>query len=213
MRTSQVIRQKKKAGYLLEPDLGFASNYGLYDGKVTFTTATGSTSVEVSGGSVSLNSIVGLRAGYQYYFNAYNGIRAYGNFTYGNFGSSNRTAAPSLMHYGASLDYLLNFSNGNSPWGLFLGAGYEFISGEAADFFENQKKDFESYPGISAQAHNKGFFMNVGFSKIIQNHHRVEFGARIPFFKYLQVTTKQGGDLKITLDNLFAFYVAYSYSF
>ncbi|PAF53048.1 hypothetical protein BKH42_08130 [Helicobacter sp. 13S00482-2] len=187
------LQANEKSGVFIGADIGFAMNSG--SGSVDAGDYGSAKSV-----TVVFNMSYGVRAGYQQYFGNYNGLRLYGNFNYLHFGSD------AMMKYGANLDYLLNFSDSDSPWGIFAGVGYEWVGGEAKDSLSKSKQSAIEGRTIATD----GLLVNVGFSKIINNHNRIEFGAKIPLYNYDKIETPI---VKATTHTLATVYVAYSYSF
>lgn len=111
-----------------------------------------------------------------------------------------------LLRYGPNIDYLINFSNDSSTWGFFVGVGYEFLGGEFKDLLKEESRQ--------DKVRTNGVFMNVSFSKIYSNHHRMDFGSKIPFYSYFDFDYKDvdGGDAT-TFRNIITLYISYSYSF
>lgn len=181
------LQADEKSGIFVGGDVGIVANST--EGSITI----GST-------EVSLSPSYGVRTGYQQYFDSYNGLRAYGNFNYLYLGNVY------MMKYGINVDYLLNFSDSDSPWGFFVGAGYEWIGGAAKKILDKEKAN--SLDGEKIKTN--GVLINVGFSKIYNNHHRIEFGVKVPLYAYISIDTP---DIKDSIRTFGTLYFAYSYSF
>ncbi|PAF48564.1 hypothetical protein BKH46_01280 [Helicobacter sp. 12S02634-8] len=155
------------------------------------------------------NLMYGLQAGYQQYFNAYNGLRAYGTFDYSDFSPPLSTQTLHLLKYSLNLDYLLNFSDSPSPWGFFVGMGYQWIqSKELTQAKEIAKTTSDMY------IQNKGFLLNLGFSKLIDNHNRLELGIKAPLYNYAEVDHSDADAIyESTMRNIFDIYFSYNYVF
>lgn len=194
------LQANEKSGVFIGADVGSSLNVAHGSLNLTLNTDTSSSSTQSSAATVVFNLSYGLRVGYQQYFGNYNGLRVYGNFNYSHFGSD------SMMKYGANVDYLLNFSDSDSPWGLFVGVGYEWMGGKIKDLFERRKQDLLPTEKIKTD----GLLVNVGLSKIYNNHHRIEFGAKIPLYTYQDIDTPT---IKISQRTLSVLYFGYSYSF
>lgn len=196
----------EKSGVFVGVQAGAPINY--ISGKASVSTSM--SSAETSETHIETSWLVGGRIGYQQYFNDYNGLRLYGTVDYSRFSMPGLDNSPlwNNIKYGVILDYLLNFSSGPSPWGLFIGGGYQWLGGEIVDLL----KDAES----PAKSNNQGFVVNAGISKIISDHNRIEIGARVPMYSmisedYSDSTT--GIKATMSLRNAVDIYVAYSYSF
>ncbi|PAF49259.1 hypothetical protein BKH41_04045 [Helicobacter sp. 12S02232-10] len=189
-----------KSGIFIGAELGGSIGYSLAKNKDP-------DSME-SETKILTNLQYGARIGYQQYFNAYNGLRLYGTFNYTNFTYPlNDSASTDLFKYGANIDYLLNFSDSESPWGLFIGGGYQWVQSKD---FSNMKKNASEYEKVASN----GFVINAGFSKIIDNHSRLELGVKVPLYNYYTYDFSDASEsTKIRLRNPVDIYVAYSYSF
>lgn len=195
------LQANEKSGPFIGVDLGFAVNASHESIDVSLNTANSSFSTKASSTGAIFNMSYGAKVGYQQYFGNYNGLRVYGNFNYLHFGSDG------MLKYGANIDYLLNFSDSDSPWGFFVGVGYEWMGGKTKDVLDREKKD----PIFDSQKiKTQGLLANVGFSKIYDNHHRVEFGAKIPLYTYNDIDTP---NVKVFKRTLAVIYIGYSYSF
>lgn len=195
------LQANEKSGVFIGADVGYALNVSHESLDLQGNTGSSSFSTQASSTGVIFNLSYGLRVGYQQYFGNYNGLRIYGNFNYSNFGSD------SMMKYGANVDYLLNFSDTDSPWGLFVGVGYEWMGGKSKDVLEREKEN----PVVPTQKiKTDGLLVNVGLSKIYNNHHRIEFGARVPLYTYNDIDTP---NIKVFKRTLTTIYFGYSYSF
>lgn len=181
------LQADEKSGVFIGGDVGIVANST--EGSITI----GST-------EVSLSPSYDVRVGYQQYFGNYNGLRVYGNFNYLYLDNDY------MMKYGINIDYLLNFSDSESPWGFFVGAGYEWIGGAAKKTLDKKKADSLDGEKIKTD----GVLINVGFSKIYNNHHRIEFGAKVPLYAY---TSIDAADIKDSTRTFATLYFAYSYSF
>ncbi|PAF50490.1 hypothetical protein [Helicobacter sp. 13S00477-4] len=78
-----------------------------------------------------------------------------------------------MFRYTASADYLINFSNDDSPWGLFLGGGYDNHSREKVFYGyslpANVSKDIDfGKPYFNRQ----GEFLGI-YSKVVQIHNPI----------------------------------------
>ncbi|PAF50486.1 outer membrane beta-barrel protein [Helicobacter sp. 13S00477-4] len=152
----------------------------------------------------------GVRAGYQQYFNPYNGLRIYATFDYSYFKNIGFDPPKfyDMFRYSAAADYLINFSNDDSPWGLFLGGGYEWLEGKKfLQWIDDMKEN-------DGETKTNGLFVNLGLSKTFLNHNRFELGAKIRLykiwsFKWVTDTTNQSQVFTNPVD----FYLSYSYIF
>lgn len=191
---------REKSGIFVGVDVGL--NVGYTHLKLS---APGTSILLFERTKIDSTLFAGLKAGYQYYFNPWNGLRVYGDLNYGRFikDASNDELA-TLLRYGVNIDYLINFSNDSSTWGFFVGAGYEFLGGEFKDSLKEESRQ--------DRVRTNGIFMNVGFSKIYSNHHRMEFGSKIPFYSYFDYKDADG-TISTTFRNITTLYISYSYSF
>lgn len=179
------LQANEKSGVFIGGDVGIVAN-------------SGSGSITIDSTEISLSPSYGIRTGYQQYFGDYNGLRIYGNFNYLYLNNDY------MMKYGVNIDYILNFSDSDSPWGFFAGVGYEWMSGAVKKALDKENlSDGE-------KIHTNGLLVNVGFSKIYDNHHRIEFGAKIPLYPYVSIDTP---DIKDSIRTFATVYLAYSYSF
>lgn len=180
-----VLQANEKSGVFIGGDVGIVANSGFG-------------SIVIDSTEISLSPSYGIRAGYQQYFGNYNGLRIYGNFNYLYLHNNY------MMKYGVNIDYLLNFSDNDSPWGFFAGIGYEWMDGAV----KNALNKIDLLDG--EKIHTNGLLVNVGFSKIYDNHHRIEFGAKIPLYAYDSIDTPI---IKDSIRTFATVYLAYSYSF
>ncbi|PAF41732.1 outer membrane beta-barrel protein [Helicobacter sp. 11S03491-1] len=191
------------AGLEIGSSLGYGSSSTREVNGVAFT--------ETFTSGVNSNMLYGARIGYQQYFNAYNGLRLYGTFDYSNFSPPlNPKVTANFFKYGVSLDYLINFSDTQNPWGIFVGAGYQWV--QSKSFVDEKKipKDIHETKKITQD----GIIINAGISKIINNHNRLELGVKVPLYNYIKYSKSENeNEDKATLRNPADIYLAYSYSF
>lgn len=188
------LQANEKSGVFIGGNVGIAANAD----QVSIAVSSGGGSFSANSATIALNPSYGVKAGYQQYFGAYNGLRIYGSFDYSHLDHNE------MMKYGANIDYLVNFSDSDSPWGIFLGGGYEWLDGEVKKFLN----DRVLIDGI--KVHTTGFFVNAGFSKIYNNHHRIEFGAKVPLYTYSSIDIP---GVKVFIRTFAVAYIGYSYSF
>ncbi|PAF42100.1 outer membrane beta-barrel protein [Helicobacter sp. 11S02596-1] len=159
----------------------------------------------------SLSMLLGTRIGYQQYFNAYNGIRAYTTFdyTYFNLPSSNSKKATSLFETGINLDYLIDFTKSQSPWGAFVGIGYHWVQSK---LFDEYKKEARLISGdTKVKKVSNGATINLGVSKTFNIHHHIELGARVqPSSYFIEMKDKNNSIEDRDYINI---YLAYNYLF
>ena len=138
-------------------------------------------------GSASIGFDWGIKLGYQHYFTQSQGLRAYVNYGMAhaypessstNLGSDNskNTTYNTAQRITANVDYLFDFVNAeSSSFGLFGGifVGYH----EYAYTSEGRNTYNYRYTYFSGGV---GFGFNVGLAATLANHHRIEFGAKIP---------------------------------
>lgn len=73
------------------------------------------------------------------------------------------------------VDYLLDFTKGRSPFGVFLGMGYDYNFGEA--FSKLKEKD-------STSKNPSGAYINFGISQTISARVRIDVGYKVLLYKY-----------------------------
>ncbi|PAF52140.1 outer membrane beta-barrel protein [Helicobacter sp. 13S00477-4] len=205
LNADEVNNSSEKSGIFVGIDIGFALNS--ISGSASVKNIFDSTYSEqtVAGYRANFDGNYGLRVGYQHFFGAHNGLRFYGHFNYNDF------SGYSVMQYGGNVDYLLNFSDKPGAWGLFLGAGYEWTSGNFAKFLKDTSPTVE---GQTMEKSLNGVFMNIGLSKTVRNKNRFEFGVKVPFYTYYKTEyTILGAEAKMTLKKSSVIYLAYTYTF
>lgn len=123
----------------------------------------------------------GGRFGYNYFFTPRNGLRFMVAFSRANlkiapnkYGIFQDSIDSSYYTGSAGVDYLLDFTKGRSPFGLFLGVGYDYNFGEA--FSKLKEKDSTSK--------TSGAYMNFGISQTISRRVRIDLGYKVLFYKY-----------------------------
>ncbi|PAF48563.1 hypothetical protein BKH46_01275 [Helicobacter sp. 12S02634-8] len=195
---------RDKSGVFVGAGLGFSSSY--YSHLQGVTTGKGSSELT---SKTNTHMLYGIKAGYQQYFNAYNGLRAYGTFDYTSLTApiADKNKNFNFLKYSVNIDYLLNFTDSPSPWGLFVGVGYQWVGSSYFDVLKGPA------PMPDVRISTNGFVINAGFSKIIDNHHRLELGAKTPLYNYFKLDFSTPGITeKATTRNLVDVYFAYSYS-
>ncbi|PAF50383.1 hypothetical protein BKH43_04645 [Helicobacter sp. 13S00401-1] len=115
----------------------------------------------------SLGEFVGAKGGYNFFFNRYIGIRAYGNYSYGPIASiklSRYLPVPTMHEMYFNVDALLDIYSANDlSFGGFAGLGAGYMSGQ-------------NVSGFNAVA-------NVGISALINISNKFEIFARIPILR------------------------------
>lgn len=129
----------------------------------------------------------GGRFGYNYFFTPRNGLRFIVAFSRANLKiapneySIFQDSIDSSYYTGsAGVDYLLDFTKGRSPFGVFLGIGYDYNFGEA--FSKLKEKDSTSK--------TSGAYMNFGISQTISRRVRIDVGYKVLFYKYFDSSSQ-----------------------
>ncbi|PAF50488.1 outer membrane beta-barrel protein [Helicobacter sp. 13S00477-4] len=196
---------KEKSGLFVGAEVGFSLGYGSFSDKEIDS--------KTSKTEVTTNMLYGAKLGYQQYFNAYNGLRVYGTFDYTNFtvAASDPVSNWDSFKYSADIDYLLNFSDSDSPWGFFVGAGYQWVQAKGLSDLKKASKG-----NSTGKVMDNGFVINAGFSKIISNHNRLELGVKVPLYNYVKAhatDTDADAVMDAVTRNAVDIYLSYSYSF
>lgn len=128
----------------------------------------------------------GGRFGYNYFFTPRNGLRFIAALQ-----RTNLKITPhkySLFedsihrpYYIASVgvDYLLDFTKGRSPFGIFFGGGYDYNFGEAFSKIKEQDKAIKN---------PSGGYINFGISQTIAQRVRIDVGYKMLFYKYFDTS-------------------------
>ncbi|PAF44986.1 outer membrane beta-barrel protein [Helicobacter sp. 11S02629-2] len=115
----------------------------------------------------SLGEFVGAKAGYNFFFNRYIGLRAYGSYNYSPviiMKDSRYFVMPSVHEMYFNIDAMLDIYSANDlSFGAFAGLGAGYISGQRVS-------------GFNAVA-------NVGISALINISNKFEIFARIPILR------------------------------
>lgn len=127
------------------------------------------------GSSLEARGNIGIKLGWNTFFNQRLGIRAYFNYDYSDFRNIFNTSKIAFEDTSINVDMLLNLWNTNSlSIGMFIGFG---IGYELPQWFDsNARIEFE-------KTHNyNGFILpiNLGINLTLYTRHRIEFGTRIP---------------------------------
>ena len=126
----------------------------------------------------------GITAGYKHFFNAYLGLRAYGNFNvlHTEFRADGVTIETDLLNYGVNVDFLGNFlSKQMVDFGGFVGLGL-VANTWLGKSINDYQKFIDSY-GYGWKLNKTGFdvALNVGLRANIAKYHGIEIVARVPF--------------------------------
>ncbi|PAF54451.1 hypothetical protein BKH42_00625 [Helicobacter sp. 13S00482-2] len=137
----------------------------------------------------------GGRFGYNYFFTPRNGLRFIVSFTTGNLKLNTHKYAPFVdfedsVYYTASagIDYLFDFTKGRSPFGIFLGLGYDYNFGEM--FNKLKEKD-------SPNVNIKGGYMNFGVSQTIARRIRIDVGCKVRLYDYYDIAYQMSSATQI----------------
>ena len=155
---------------------------------ITQTANSSNTNTDSTDGSATIGFDWGIKLGYQHYFTQSQGLRAYVNYGMAhaypesistNLGSDNskNTTYNTAQRITANVDYLFDFVNAeSSSFGLFGGifVGYHETAQSNVGKYGNTTYKTTSFTG------GVGFGFNVGLAATLANHHRIEFGAKIP---------------------------------
>ncbi|MWV61338.1 outer membrane beta-barrel protein [Helicobacter saguini] len=159
-----------------------------------------------------------MKAGYNFYFFSFLGVRGYLDYQYG-FSVSSQTETEqnqttttgskfSLHHITFNVDLLANFLNTDSfSLGGFVGIGLGY--GHASNTTAN----------VNTSTTTKladGFILpvNVGLSIIASGHHRLDFGVRIPTIAMnAAITTNNNANNRQNSYRYLLTTIGYSYNF
>ena len=162
----------------------------------------------------AMDSTIGFKVGYNAYFNATQGIRItafYRNEWFDPFHKNivfydleDEDQKGSFL-FGGIVDYLVNFTPGPSPFGLFFGVGYQTFVGKF-------KTNLQNYQAQGYDIATSGIFVNAGLSKIFNESHRIDLTVKVPISgnRYLSGTANQTDRLYQTLGSLT---LGYAYTF
>ena len=157
-------------------------------GIITQTANSSNTNTDSTDGAAYLGFDWGIKLGYQHYFTQSQGLRAYVNYG----------MAHAYPHYSASItgssmyetyeyytsqritvnaDYLFDFiDTGSSRFGVFGGI---FLGYHELAHTRSTKNSIRTYNHTQFTG-GVGFGFNVGLAATLANHHKIEFGAKIP---------------------------------
>ena len=150
----------------------------------------------------------GITAGYKHFFNAYLGLRAYGNFNvlHTEFRADGVTIETDLLNYGVNVDFLGNFlSKQMVDFGGFVGVGLGGNTWQGKDINDLIARYRQQTNALVAQVPNlqthfgKNSFdvaLNVGLRTNIAKHHGIEVVAKVPFLATNIATLKGSVDIE-----------------
>ena len=145
---------------------------------------------DTTNGAAYLGFDWGIKLGYQHYFTQSQGLRAYVNYgmahAYPYYSASINTGGSSMyetyeyytsQRITVNADYLFDFiDTGSSRFGVFGGI---FLGYHEVAHTRSQKNSIRTYNSTQFTG-SVGFGFNVGLAATLANHHRIEFGAKIP---------------------------------
>lgn len=126
---------------------------------------------------------IGVKAGYSYYFLSFLGVRGYLDYQYGFSVSSTTqtgqqtqtdTTRNSLHQVAFNIDALINFVNTESfALGVYAGIGLGYANASSTNVEQNQTINTKRSDGFILP-------INVGLGITAGEHHRLDFGVKIP---------------------------------
>lgn len=164
------------------------------------TSCSGTGGVDIIGGDVSNSSETisktyeydassisyGGRFGYNYFFTPRNGLRFIVAFSRANlkitpneYSIFQDSIDGSYYTGSAGVDYLLDFTKGRSPFGVFFGAGYDYNFGEVFNKIKEKDKSIKNPSGA---------YINFGISQTIASRVRIDVGYKMLFYKYFNTS-------------------------
>lgn len=128
----------------------------------------------------------GGRVGYNLFLTLRNGLRFIGALNFSNLNMSKDKynvfeGRKNNSFYVASIgvDYLFDFTKGKSPFGIFIGLGYDYNFGP---MFEDLKRNAQKKSDIK----NSGVYVNFGISQTISRRLRIELGYKALSYDYFK---------------------------
>lgn len=197
----------KKETNVVPPNLDGLNCKKMPDGS-TSCSGSGGVNITTGGSSSQTTSIkkeisnressisYGGRFGYNYFFTPRNGLRFMVAFSRANlkitpneYGIFQDSIDGSYYTGSVGVDYLLDFTKGRSPFGVFLGMGYDYNFGEA--FSKLKEKD-------STSKNPSGAYINFGISQTISARVRIDVGYKVLLYKYFDGSSQLDSTKEIT---------------
>ncbi|RDU67138.1 hypothetical protein CQA53_02490 [Helicobacter didelphidarum] len=173
------IKQQKldsQSGFFIGIHAGVSMVYAhLYDknGNMINWDNTQNLNFNVNGQSMMIRPNVGLKLGWNQFFNTFFGVRGYINYDYSDYRDTLLDSKIACEDVSANVDVLLDFWNTqNISLGVFVGfgVGYELPQWSKPDVRDN----------FEAISKYNGFILPVNIGLHISlNHHKIEIGTRI----------------------------------
>ncbi|PAF42099.1 outer membrane beta-barrel protein [Helicobacter sp. 11S02596-1] len=206
MQTNALLAEdsiaSQRSGLFIGPEIGGSIAY-VWDAEKDGPKPTGEYSYVTP--DPTFNILLGGKIGWQQYFNAYNGLRAYGVFNWVNFKFPNIEKTDSFLKYSINLDYVVSFSKEKSYWGMFAGLGYQWVQSKTLSDLKKALPYIDEFDSVN----NNGLLINIGVLENIDEHHQIEAGIRIPVYYYAKGEDEVSTNTLRSLD----IYLAYNYKF
>lgn len=144
----------------------------------------------------------GVRLGFIWGINNYNAFKITGTYDYSNVSDW------AFMQAGASLDYMLSFSDKPNASGVFIGGGYDWGFYDFADVIQpivDMNKGHKNLPYAQF-----GFFKAFGET----GKAMMQFGIKYPFGQYTSLSGNIDNlSFKTSISNVFQLFFAFNYTF
>ncbi len=144
----------------------------------------------------------GVRLGFIWGINNYNAFKITGTYDFSYVGDL------AFMQAGASLDYMLSFSDKPNASGMFIGGGYDWGFYDFADVIQpivDMNKGHKNLPYAQF-----GFFKALGET----GKAMMQFGIKYPFGQYTSLSGNiENLSFKTNISNVLQLFFAFNYTF